>query len=115
MRQLRQLTATWAGDNQPCWIDPTTVFGLFPAGMPATTRVEYKPRGVVLVLGTPDDVYAALFTDQSSAGEFTIQVVAPSGGETTTVVLGSDEHKELAARGWTQTVRPVSTTASPGE
>lgn len=76
-KTLVQLISTWQGETSPCWIDPATVTIIAPAGMPATTRIEYENRGCILVLGTPEDVHAALFpAKEASVTESAVEVVA---------------------------------------
>ena len=59
--KLVKLTSTWGTSQEPCWIDPDSVTGIVAAGLPACTRIDRGNQPCVLVLGTPEDVQAALF------------------------------------------------------
>jgi hypothetical protein len=60
---LIRLTLAWGNEQTPCWIDPQTVTGIVAAGLPAHTRVDRGSQPCVLVLGTPEEVYAQLFPE----------------------------------------------------
>lgn len=63
---LVRLTCTWGSEQTPCWIDPQSVTGIVAAGLPACTRIDRGSQPCVLVLGTPEDVYALLFPEVKS-------------------------------------------------
>lgn len=64
---LRRLTSTWGDCFSPCWIAPSSVTGIVLSGLPGVTRLDRGSEPCVLVLGSPEDVYAALFSEAPNA------------------------------------------------
>lgn len=69
MAKLVKLTSTWNSVQDSCWIDPDGVTGVFATGVPACSRIDRGNAPSVLVLGTPEDVYAALFPATEEGAE----------------------------------------------
>jgi hypothetical protein len=58
---LIRLTSTWGSHQEPCWVDPGTVTGIVASGLPGCTRLDRGSQPCILVLGTPEAVFKALY------------------------------------------------------